>query len=435
MKVYFYSLGCKVNQYDTEAMTERFRDAGWTISAQADGCDAFIVNSCTVTAESDRKTRQAVRRFKRNNPEAVVVLCGCMPQAFPEKAAQLSEADIITGNRDHMAILHDIEEYMNRLEEEKTQVVDIAEHARGDLFEDTGISASFAGRTRAVIKVQDGCDRYCSYCIIPTARGRSRSRSMESIEKELKNIKAAGYREVVLVGINFTCYGLDIGRTFVDPIALACSLGFDRVRIGSLEYDNITDEAIEKLSKLENFCPQFHMSLQSGCNSTLKTMRRHYTTEEYEETCRKLRATWPDTAITTDIMVGFPGETEEDFITSMEFAKRIGFEKIHVFPYSPREGTKAAEMEQIPKHIKEKRSHRMIKTADEIRERFLQSCVGKTVPVLAETYENGMASGHTENYTPVSFPSPRPLHNEIVDVNILQIKDGVCIGRRKEELL
>ncbi|MBQ9066557.1 MAG: tRNA (N(6)-L-threonylcarbamoyladenosine(37)-C(2))-methylthiotransferase MtaB [Clostridia bacterium] len=428
MKVYFYSLGCKVNSYDTETMKEQFRADGWTISPVPEGCQCIVVNSCTVTAVSDQKTRQAVRRFKRTVPGAAVVLTGCLPQAFPQQAMDLQAADIVVGNRDHKRILAAVHQFLERREQD-SRIVDIElyDH-RTEEFESTSIEA-FEGRTRAVIKIQDGCNRYCSYCIIPTARGRSRSRSMESIAEELRKIKDAGFREVVLVGINLTCYGLDNGHSFVDPIALACSYGFERVRIGSLEYDNITDEAIQKLTELPNFCPQFHVSLQAGCDKTLKNMRRHYTTGEYAETCEKLRRAFPDATITTDIMVGFPEETEEDFRESLNFARRIGFEKIHVFPYSPRKGTKAAEISpQIPKSVKTDRSHQMLAVAEEIRSDFLNRQIGKTVNVLCETYENGLIHGYTENYTPVRFPAPSPRNNEIVPVTITEVRDGACFG-------
>lgn len=427
MDVYFYSLGCKVNQYDTESMKEMFRSHGWTVRNSPDGCQAIVVNSCTVTAVSDQKTRQAVRRFKRNEPGAIVVLTGCMPQAFPEKALELSAADIVAGNRDHAKILRDVEQLAAQ-NQERARIFDVEKYNhRTETYENAGI-AEFEGRTRAVIKIQDGCNRYCSYCIIPTARGKSRSRSLKSIDAELKRIHSAGFREVVLVGINLTCYGLDIGCSFADPIELACSYGFDRVRIGSLEYDNITDEAIHRLSQLPNFCPQFHMSLQAGCDKTLKNMRRHYTTAEFAETCQKLRAAFPDTAITTDIMVGFPYETEEDFQESMDFARKIGFEKIHVFPYSPREGTRAAKMEQISKAVKTERSHRMIAAAEEIRQQFLQRQVGRTLNVLCEQYKDGFITGYTENYTPVHIRTDEPHHNEILSVKITGVEGDACVA-------
>ncbi len=439
MKVYFYTLGCKVNQYETEAMTELFKKAGYVAVSDPAKANVIVINSCTVTASSDQKTRQAVRRFKRGNPDACVVLAGCMPQAFPEDAKKLTEADIITGNTDHKLILDLTERFF---EEKRSDFFAIGTHATGEIFEDLSID-NFSGRTRAFIKIQDGCDRFCSYCIIPTARGRSRSRSMSSLSTELDKIKAAGFKEVVLVGINFCCYGLDIDKTFTDPIELACSKGFERVRIGSLEFDNISDKAIERLSKLPNFCPQFHISLQSGSDGTLKRMNRHYTSAEYAALCKKLRENFTDATITTDLMVGFPLETEEEFEESMEFARKIGFEKIHVFPYSPRTGTKAAEMEQIDGAEKNRRAHIALGLADELREDFLKSQIGKTVNVLAETFnmETGLISGYTENYTPVSFKVSgssatsivNVLSNKIVSVVItdVDLENDCCLGEMK----
>lgn len=423
--LYLYTLGCKVNQYETEALAELFIGAGYSIVDDPAKAQVIVVNSCTVTANSDQKTRQAVRRFKRNNPDALVVLCGCMPQAYPDKATELVEADIITGNKDHKLILDYVEKRVS-----DAQIVDIPEHKKGDVFEEFEVE-NFGGRTRAFIKIQDGCDRFCSYCIIPTSRGRSRSRSLENLSAELDKIKDAGYREVVLVGINFCCYGLDIGKTFVDPIELACSKGFDRVRIGSLEYDNISDEAIERLSKLPNFCPQFHMSLQSGCDKTLHDMNRHYTSDEYLALCNKLRAAFSNATITTDLMVGFAGETDDDFEESLAFARKVGFEKIHVFPYSERPGTRALSIEpKVAPAVKDERAHRAIALASELRAAFLSSQIGRVVNVLCETYEDGLVQGYTENYTPVKFKSDKALNNEIVSVRIVEVGDDFVLGDR-----
>lgn len=431
MKVYFHTLGCKVNQYETESMTELFKGAGYELAENPEDADVVIVNSCTVTAVSDKKSRQAVRHFKQIKPSGVVILTGCMPQAYPEQAKNLVEADIVAGNSNHREILNLVEEYFARdLENQRLErLFHVEEHERDESFENIPIDA-FEGRTRAFIKIQDGCNRFCSYCIIPTARGRSRSRSLENLKEELVQLKEAGFKEVVLVGINFCCYGLDIGKSFVDPIALACDLGFERVRIGSLEFDNITDEAIDELAKLPNFCPQFHMSLQSGCDKTLKNMHRHYTTEEYEALCNKLRQSFPDATITTDIMVGFPEETEEDFETSLAFARRIGFEKIHVFPYSARTGTLAAKKPQISKTIKTQRAKRMSEAAEEIQNAFLEKQIGKVVEVLTEQYHNGFVTGHTKNYTAVRYPAPEASSNELVQVRITGYEKGECIGEK-----
>ena len=431
VKVHLHSLGCKVNQYDTEALAERFRSAGFTLSDSPEGCDVYVINSCTVTAVADQKSRQAIRKFRRMAPDACVVLSGCMVQAYPDKASSLEEADIVAGVRD----LEKIIDHVNAFFEQRRggaadRVLDVAEHDRDETFQNLPIE-EFLGRTRAFIKIQDGCNRRCSYCIIPTARGRSRSRTLEDLEQELQKIKAAGYREVVLVGINFCCYGPDIGKTFTDPIELACNMGFDRVRIGSLEFDNISAASIEKLASFPNFCPQFHISLQSGSDSVLRRMYRNYDTKAYRALCAQLRATFPDGTITTDIMTGFPFETEEEFEESLAFAKEIGFEKIHVFPFSPRAGTPAAEMQpQVPKAVKKERARRMIALGEELRTAFLERQVGRDLEVLCETFEDGMVTGHTANYTPVRFPSDRDRQNELVTIHIdgVEKEQDACVG-------
>ena len=432
MKVYLHSLGCKVNKYDTESLAERFRRAGFLLTEEPEGADVYVINSCTVTAVADQKSRQAIRKFRRMSPDACVVLSGCMVQAYPDKAASLDEADIVAGVRDQEKIIDYVNEFFAEKAQEKVpeKVLDVLAHDRDETFQNVPIE-EFLGRTRAFIKVQDGCNRRCSYCIIPTARGRSRSRTLEDLEAELTQIKAAGYREVVLVGINFCCYGPDIGKHFTDPIELACNMGFDRVRIGSLEFDNIGPEAIEKLASFPNFCPQFHISLQSGSDNTLRRMYRNYDTKAYKALCDKLRETFPDGTITTDIMVGFPFETEEDFEDSMAFAKEIGFEKIHVFPYSPRTGTPAAEMQpQIAKAVKKERCRRMIEVGDALRMEFLEAQTGRDAEVLCETFENGFVTGYTMNYTPVRFPSDRDRHNELVTVHITgaEKEQDACVG-------
>ena len=432
MDVYLHSLGCKVNKYDTEALAEQFRRAGHTLVDEPEGADVYVINTCTVTSVADQKSRQAIRKFRRMSPEGCVVLSGCMVQAYPDKAATLEEADIVAGVRDQGKIVDYVEAFFAARQENRTpdRVLDVVEHDRDESFQNVPIE-EFLGRTRAFIKIQDGCNRRCSYCIIPYARGRSRSRTLEDLKAELTKIKDAGYKEVVLVGINFCCYGPDIGLDFTDPIALACEMGFERVRIGSLEFDNIKPESIAKLAAFPNFCPQFHISLQSGSDNTLRRMYRNYDTAAYRALCRQLRETFPDGTITTDIMVGFPFETEEDFADSCAFAKEIGFEKIHVFPFSPRVGTPAAEMEpQIPKAVKKARARELIALGEELREAFLSRQVGRELEVLCETFEDGFVSGYTANYTPVRFPSDRDLHNQLVRVRVTGVdkKQDACIG-------
>ncbi len=427
MKIAFYTLGCKVNQYESQAMSEKAAANGYEIASADEEADIYVVNSCTVTAESDRKTRQAVRRFKRNHPESIVVLTGCMPQAFPQDAERLEQADIVLGNRNNSKLFELINGYFSC----GRRIIDIEEHKNGDKFSGGDISG-FDRRTRAVVKIEDGCNRFCSYCIIPYSRGRVRSKPIEELKEELHKLSEAGFAEVVLVGINLSAYGTDIGLSICDAVELADSMNFKRVRLGSLEPDHITDEVIKRLSKLQSFCPQFHISLQSGCDNTLKAMNRHYSAEEYSELCKKLRANFPDATITTDIMVGFPTESEEDFAENVRFAQKIGFEKVHVFPYSPREGTKAAKMPQIEKSVKEKRSHIMIEKTEEIRREFLKSQIGKTVEVLFETrHSDGYIEGYTGNYTPVKVKGELPC-GEILKVKITDVDGDFCVGEKHE---
>lgn len=426
MKAAFYTLGCKVNQYESEAMAEQLIKNGYTVVNSDEKADVYIINSCTVTASGDQKTRQAVRKFKKNNPDSCVVLTGCMPQAYPEKAKELFEADIVIGNKNNDLLVQTVNKYF----EKKKRLINIELHEKSDPFRGTLIS-DFQNRTRAFLKIQDGCNRFCTYCIIPTSRGRSRSKPLEDIKKELDAIASKGYKEVVLVGINLSSYGKDIGKKFTDAIKLACNTqGIERVRLGSLEPDHITDEIIDELAHLTNFCPQFHISLQSGCNNTLKRMNRHYTAEEYLHLCNKLRSSFEDCTITTDVMVGFSCESDDDFEESLNFVKKIGFEKVHVFPYSVRKGTRAESLPQLEKKIKEKRAKEMTAAVEKIRLDFLNSQIGKILEVLIETNKkDGFFEGYTKNYTPVLVPCTEELCSEIVKVEITDVKNDYCIGK------
>lgn len=426
MKVKLYTLGCKVNQYETEEITEQLLKNGYAITLDDNEADVFVVNSCTVTAESDRKTRQLVRRLKRNHPESVVVLTGCMPQAFPKEAADLTAADIVIGNKNNVQLLEKLRAYF----ENRTRLVSVSQHQSGEPFLGAPIT-DFHERTRAIIKIEDGCDRFCSYCIIPTARGRVRSKPIAEIEKEAQTLSEAGYRELVLVGINLSAYGKDSGEKFTDAVKAACApSGVLRVRLGSLEPDHITDEVIEALAKLPKLCPQFHISLQSGCDRTLSRMNRHYTAEEYFSLAEKLRAAFPDCTLTTDMMVGFAGETEADFEESVSFAEKIGFEKIHVFPYSVREGTRAATFgDQLEKNVKERRTAKLLSVAAELRAAFLQKQIGKTVEVLCERKtENGLHFGYTANYTPVYFESAEAKPGALCRVRLAKTDGDAAYG-------
>lgn len=427
MKVYFYTLGCKVNSYETQVMSELIKAAGYEITSSCDEADIIIVNSCTVTAFADKKTRQAVRRFKRSNPGCITVLTGCMPQAYPDDARELSEADIVIGNRSN----HEIAEILNEYFDKKERLILTKPHENGDPFIPCRVT-DFSERTRADVKIQDGCNRFCTYCIIPKSRGRVRSKPLADIKKELETLSANGYIEAVLVGINLSSYGQDIGCSFPEAVELACGIpGIERVRLGSLEPDHLTSEVINRLSKCERLCPQFHISLQSGCNKTLKNMHRHYTAQEYLSLCDNLRKSFKDCTLTTDIMVGFPGETEDDFIESLDFVKRVGFEKVHVFPYSRRPGTPAAKYElQIPNAVKEKRAAEMLREAAKIRKSFLMSQKGKTVTVLFEgKTRDGLLSGYTPNYTPVRVDYSGEIANTVRQVKITgAVNDEYCTG-------
>ncbi len=428
MKVFFHTLGCKVNQYETQEMREMLKKSGYEITENEQDADIFVINSCTVTSESDRKTRQCVRHYKNKYPESTVVLTGCMPQSFPEMAKKLTEADIVLGNRNNSKLVESLSEYFN----DDGRVLHLDCHKSGEGLISPGIT-DFEERTRATLKIEDGCDRFCSYCIIPKARGRVRSKPIEDIQKEVAALADNGYREIVLVGINLSAYGKGGDLDLSDAVfAAAENEKIERIRLGSLEPDHITDELIEKLVKCEKLCPQFHISLQSGCDKTLKKMNRHYTAEEYAALCDKLRKSFKDCTLTTDIMVGFPQETEEDFSDTVKFAEKIGFEKIHIFPYSRRSGTVADKMEgQIEKSVKGYRVAELSKVADKIRTEFLKNQIGKTVSVLIEgKQKDGEMFGYTPNYTPVKVMGNARI-GSIIDVLITDYDSEFCIGKVK----
>lgn len=424
MKVFFYTLGCKVNQYESQEMAELLEKSGYTIIYKYSDADIIVVNSCTVTAESVRKTRQTIRRFKKNNPNSIIVLTGCASQAEPQLAEDLPEVDILMGNRSNTLIVEAINKFLNS----KEHVCNYIDHKTGDSFVGTGISR-FDGHTRAFLKIQDGCDRFCSYCLIPYARGRSRSKSLDAIDNELKALAENGYKEIVFVGINLSDYGKNTPYDLADALKLAEKYdNIKRVRLGSLEPDHITDNMIERLGSISKLCPQFHISVQSGCDNVLKAMNRHYSADYYEKLCKKLREVFEDATITTDILVGFPTETEEDFATTIDFAKRIRFEKAHVFPYSVRKGTRAENMPQLTKAIKEERASRLIDITEEIRKEKLNSYIGKDVSVLFEILKDGYAEGYTENYTPVRVYTTKDYRGEILNVSIKSVDGDICIA-------
>ena len=423
----FITLGCKVNQVESEAMREALLAGGFQEAAEGQTADVVVVNSCTVTAVSDQKARQALRREKKRNPGAVAVLTGCWPQAFPQEAEDFLEADIVLGTTRRAALLPKILEYLST----KQRIVDIAPHEKGEKFEKLTISAMH-GRTRAFLKIEDGCDRFCSYCIIPYARGRVRSKPLEDIKAEAALLGDHGYREVVLTGINLPAYGKDLGLHLCDAVEAACAApGIARVRLGSLEPEQLTPEVIARMAKQEKLCPQFHLSLQSGCDATLKRMNRHYTTAEYRQIVHNLRQAFPNCAITTDIMVGFAGETEEEFAASLAFAKEIAFAKVHVFAYSRRPGTRAYDMPgQVANKVKEDRSRQMIAATLATQRDFFAAQVGRVEEVLFEQErEKNVYEGYTRNYTPVRAASAVPLQGQVLPVEITQALEDCCLGR------
>ncbi|MBQ5885166.1 MAG: tRNA (N(6)-L-threonylcarbamoyladenosine(37)-C(2))-methylthiotransferase MtaB [Clostridia bacterium] len=421
----FYTLGCKVNQYETAAMERMLIAAGYTPTLSDAEPDIFIINSCTVTAESDRKTRQTVRKYRRELPNSVIVLTGCMPQAFPDDATEIDAADIVLGNHSNNRLCEAIGEFL----ETNKRVILIDEHKKGDLF-DTPPIDKIEERTRAYLKIQDGCNRFCSYCIIPTARGRERSKPLEDIKSEVSSIAEMGHKEIVLVGINLSAYGNDIGATLCDAVDVVCTVdGIERVRLGSLEPDIFTDEMMTRLKNQPKFCPQFHFSLQSGCDETLKRMNRHYDTDFYRNLIERVRNNFDNAAITTDIMVGFAGETEDEFKQSLGFAREIGFSRAHIFAYSRRTGTVAARAKnQVTNAEKRTRSQKMIAVTKESETAFLQSQVGKVCSVLFETKRGNLNEGYTKNYTYVKVDTPDDLCGEIRDVRITDTADDYCIG-------
>ena len=432
MRVTFYTLGCKVNQNETGALAQLFEENGYTVVSYEEGADVYIVNSCTVTNFGDQKSRKWLRRAKRENPGAVTVLTGCYPQAFPEEAAKITEADVVTGSGNRRAILADVQKV---LDGEQTRVVDIRPHEKGEQFEELPMD-KFAEHTRAFVKVEDGCNRRCAYCVIPRARGPVRSRDEASVLEELRRLAEAGYKEVVLTAISLPSYGTDSGTSLVELIEKAAEVpGIERIRLGSLDPDMLHAEDIRRMAAVKKLCPQFHLSLQSGCDKTLRTMRRPYTTAQYADIAAQLRQAFgaENVSFTTDVIVGFPGETEEDFEASMDFVTGMRFLKVHVFPYSRREGTAAFDFpDQLPEHEKEARSHRMTAAVEEVRAAEVAAMQGRTASVLLETpLSNTLFTGYTKQYLPVLVSAPGHKTGDIVEV-VLGAWDG---KRCRAELL
>ena len=425
-RVAFYTLGCKVNQYETNGMIQKFKDHEYEIVDFDEIADIYIINTCTVTSISDKKSRQILRQAKKLNPESIVVACGCYVQVSKEEVDAISEIDLTVGTNEKASIVEYIENYIN--EKDKVDLKEILYKAE---YEEFG-AVTYTEKTRAVIKVQDGCNRFCSYCIIPFARGKVRSRNPENVVEEITKIAKEGIKEVVLTGIHLASYGIDFenGYKLIDLIEDVSKIeGIERIRLGSIEPLLISEEFVERLKKIDKACHHFHLSLQSGCNDTLSRMNRRYTVEEFEEIVNRLRQAFDDCILTTDIIVGFPGETDEEFEKTYEYLKRINFYKMHVFKYSIRKGTKAAEMkDQVDGNDKEKRSKRLLDLSDENEKRYLDSYIGKEVKVLFEEQDGEYYKGHTSNYLLVKKASEEDLSNTIGSVLLEKREDMTLIG-------
>ena len=418
LKVAFCSLGCKVNQYETNAMAQKFIEHGYSVVDFEEPADIYIVNTCTVTSIADKKSRQMLRRAKEHNENSIVVACGCYAQVAAKEIEKIEDVNLVIGNNEKNDIIEIIEKYRadNKVNEIVSDVMYKEEYVE---FGPT----TYTEKTRAVIKVQDGCDRFCSYCLIPFARGHIRSRSIDNVIEEVKKVVDDGFKEVVITGIHVASYGRDFkdGTTLIDLLEKINEVeGLQRIRLSSIEPIIMTDDFIERLSKLDKICDHFHLSLQSGCTETLKRMNRRYTAEEFFEATNRLRAKFPNAALTTDIIVGFPGETVEEFNETYEFLKKIKFYHMHVFKYSPRRGTKAAVMpNQVDSKIKEIRSKKLIELSDESELEYNKSYIGKKVQVLFEEKDNGYYKGHTKNYMVVKYRTDEGLENKIKDVMIV----------------
>ena len=419
-KIAFLTLGCKVNQYETNGMIQSFKEKGYGIVDFENFADIYVVNTCTVTNMSDRKSRQVLRQARKNNKDAIVIAVGCYAQVAKEELEKIPEIDFVLGTNEKVNIVKYVEQYLNKKQSEKFNI-EIDDVMKNKEYGDFG-SVTYTEKTRAVIKVQDGCDRFCSYCIIPYARGRVRSRKPENVINEIKEIAKSGIKEVVITGIHVASYGKDFKEEYrlIDLLEEINKVdGIERIRLGSIEPLLITEEFVNRLVKLKKICHHFHLSLQSGCSETLNRMKRRYTIEEFEEIVNRLRKFYEDVILTTDIIVGFPEETDNEFNETYEFLNKIKFYKMHIFKYSPRKGTKAEKMKnQISGDIKEIRSKKLLELSDKNENEYLDEYIGKEVDVLFEEKEGEYFKGHTSNYIMVKYKTSENLENKIIKVKI-----------------
>ena len=427
-RVAFYTLGCKVNQYETEAMLELFEKEGYEKAETEDYADVYVINTCTVTHMSDRKSRQYIRRMKKKNPDAIIAVVGCYSQVSPEEILSIDEVNLVMGTNDRKKIVEEVKKI-----DASRKVSTVDDIMKVKAFEEIEINKT-NGKTRAFMKIQDGCDRYCSYCIIPYARGRVRSRDLESIVKEVENLASNGYKEVVLTGIHVASYGKDIKDSDIKLLDVIKQIndieGIERIRLSSVEPILFTDEFVEAVSTMDKVCPHYHLSLQSGCDETLKRMKRRYTTEEYKAIVDRLRAAIPNVSITTDVIVGFPDETNEEFDKTYEFLKDIELTHMHVFKYSPRKGTPDATMEnQVDPSTKHDRSEKLLQLNEENFNKFGQKMLDKEFNVLFEQkVGDNKYEGLTENYVKVIVESDNDISEQILKVKIKDVKNEFLEG-------
>ncbi|MBZ4663139.1 MAG: mtaB [Caloramator sp.] len=425
-RVAFYTLGCRVNQYETEAMAEIFEKNGYEVVNFEDYSDVYVINTCTVTSIGDKKSRQMIRRAKKNNKDAIVIAVGCYAQVAPDEVSKIDDVDIIIGTDNKSKIL----DYINEFNQSKKKLNKVKNIMTVRQFEEMEID-HYQDKTRAFLKIQDGCDRFCSYCLIPYARGPVRSKKFETIIEEVNKLVDNGYKEVILSGIHVASYGKDIGNiTLVDVIEKLNEVnGLERIRIGSVEPSFFNIDNIKRLANCNKLCEHFHLSLQSGCNETLKRMNRRYTTDEYKEAVLNLRRHFNYVSITTDVIVGFPGETIEEFNKTYNFLEEIKLNKLHVFKYSPRKGTKAAEFkETVDNEEKDRRSKLLIELSDKYEKEFNKKLIGKIVDVLVEEKKEDLYYGYTRNYVKVEIKSKNNIEGEIINTKINDMNNDILVG-------
>lgn len=419
------TLGCKVNQYESESMIESFKSAGYEVVSN-EKADYYVINTCTVTSISDRKSRQFMRRARKANPQAVIAVVGCYSQVSPEQVEAIDEVNIVLGTNEKKDIVKYLESATST-----SKIVQVGEIMKTKSYDEMSIEDT-VDKTRVFMKIQDGCNQFCSYCIIPYARGPIRSRQPDNIISEAKTLASKGFKEIVLTGIHLSSYGADLNTTSLIEIieALDAIDGLERIRLGSLEPKVITEAFVERLSQLNHFCPHFHLSLQSGSDTVLERMNRKYSTQEYYNAVQLIHSKLEDASFTTDIIVGFPGESDQEFEETCAFVEKIGFSKVHIFKYSPREGTKAAVMKnQVHGEIKTSRSQRLQEICHSVEDVFLRSYIGRSLPVLFEEVVEGHFEGLSEGYLRVAVRSLENLVNTIQDVTIESVNDGKLFAR------